>query len=74
MLTRLVDQMIDRLDELDGDPDLEDNGDTEAVGERERDEEPWQFQMPQSAARPFTGWRLSISTRTALLEIMLGAG
>lgn len=78
MLARLVDHLIDRLDELDGDPDLEDNGDTEAVEERETDEEPWQFQMRQPDApecKPctFTGWRMSISSRTALLEIMRGA-
>jgi hypothetical protein len=35
MLARLVDQMIDRLDELDGDPDDEDSGDAEQVDERE---------------------------------------
>ena len=82
MLARLVDHMIDRLDELDGDPDLEENGDREAVDERECDEEPRQFQMPPTARTPaLTGhyadpipatWRLSISTRTALLEVMRG--
>lgn len=35
MLARLVDHMIDRLDELDGDPDNEDNGDAEPINERE---------------------------------------
>lgn len=80
MLTRLVDQMIDRLDELDGDADEEDNGDAEPVDEREPEEE---FGLvvgspvvttPASLAAVLipTRWRLSISTRAALLEVMRG--
>lgn len=41
MLTRLVDHMIDYLDELDGDSDLEDGVDTEAIDERESDSPHW---------------------------------
>jgi hypothetical protein len=75
MLTRLVDQMIDRLDELDGDADKEDNGDAEPVDEREADEE---YGLAGSSALPRhcadtipTRWRLSITARTTLLEIMM---
>lgn len=35
VLSRLVANMIDRLDDLDGDPDLEDEGDRELTDERE---------------------------------------
>lgn len=79
-LTRLVDHMIDRLDELDGDADLEDNGDAEPIDEREPEEE-----FGLAAGSPVVTipscpvivvipvrWRLSISTQTALLEMMRG--
>lgn len=35
ILARLTARLIDRLDEMDGDPDDEDNGDRELVEERE---------------------------------------
>lgn len=35
ILTRLTARLIERLDELDGDPDLEETGDREAIDERE---------------------------------------
>lgn len=87
MLTRLVDQMIGRLDELDGDADEEDNGDAEPTDEREPEEEHGfgsfsEQVVLQSARQPalprhcadtiLARWRLSISTRTALLEVMGG--
>lgn len=92
MLTRLVDHMIDRLDELDGDPDEENNGDAEPIDEREPEEEyglvagspihaTHRARFRAASAPPRhcvdafpAGWRLSINTRTALLEVMRGAG
>ncbi|WP_203309625.1 hypothetical protein [Sphingomonas beigongshangi] len=83
-LARLVDQMIDRLDELDGDADYEDNGDAEPIDEREPDEE---FGLiagspvaapPSALSQNFAGnmptrWRLSIATGAGLLEVVRGA-
>lgn len=77
MLARLVDHMIDRLDDLDGDADQEDNGDAEPVDEREPEEE-YGFRtgspvvtIPSrhTVAVPVR-WRLSIGTRTALLTLL----
>ncbi|MBI0475742.1 hypothetical protein D9601_10300 [Sphingomonas sp. MA1305] len=81
-LARLVDHMIDRLDELDGDPDDEDNGDAEPIDEREPDEEfgfvinPPAGPMPSALPRHFADgvgsrWRLSIVTDTSAL-VMIG--
>lgn len=83
MLTRLVDQMIDRLDELDGDADDEDNSDAEPIDEREPEEE--YGLVAGSPIVPFLdhhvksprlatfspGCHMSIRTRTALLLILM---
>ncbi|MBI0477493.1 hypothetical protein D9601_19340 [Sphingomonas sp. MA1305] len=83
-LARLVNHMIDRLDELDGDPDDEDNGDAEPIDEREPDEE-FGFVInspaaPTPSAQPrhfadgiVSKWRLSIVTDTSVLVMMGGA-
>jgi hypothetical protein len=82
MLTRLVDQMIDRLDELDGDADEEDNGDAEPIDEREAEEEyglvagsPLSRPRPSALSRHCVDtiparWHLSISTDRDLLSIL----
>ena len=79
MLARLVDHMIERLDELDDDADLEDGGDTAQIDEREPDEKfgfsvsslVASFPPPLSGHKPAT-WRLSIATRARSLEIEKG--
>jgi hypothetical protein len=37
LLARLTARLIDRMDELDGDPDLEDSGDAEDNGDAEEE-------------------------------------
>ena len=40
LLARLTAHLIDRMDEIDGDPDLEDGGDAEPIDEREQEDCP----------------------------------
>lgn len=83
-LARLVDQMIDRLGELDGDADCEDNGDAEPIDEREPDEECGSVINSPAAPTPTapprhlpdcvgSRWRLSIVTDTSALVMIGGA-
>lgn len=76
MLARLVDHMIDRLDELDGNADEGDNGDAERI-EREPDVEYGFYARSPVVTIPSrhtvaipVRWRLSIGTRAALLTLL----
>lgn len=82
-LARLIDRMVDRLDELDGDCDLEDGGDTEGIDEREPEEEfglaagsPLQSRQIvaiEDRATPPRRWHASISTGAVRLAMTRAA-